>query len=191
MNAGMPSLATSLPPAGIIAQLEDDARDALAAYGSFHVAPSETVLIKQGRPHGRLFCVISGTFEARRQNDGDDVLLGTIQRGDWIGEVDIFDPSSAMCSVVASEPSHYWEITRERLEEFFNTHHAIGIVLLIGLASTLGRRIRGITQKLAEQTERAKNPAQAAPEPEIDDRNIRSAADLAAAFLRQKDFGRK
>ena len=94
-----------------------------------------------------------------------------------------------MCSVVASEPSHYWEITRERLEEFLNTHHAAGIVLMIGLASTLGRRIRGITQKLAEQSERPLKTA--AKEPEFDESNLRSAADLAAAFLRQKDYGRK
>lgn len=185
----MPPLATTLPSAGITANLDNDSREELGAHGSFHVAPAGTVLIQQGRPHGRLFCVISGSFEARRQNAEDDVLLGTIQCGEWIGEVDIFDPSSAMCSVVAAEPSHYWEITRERLEEFLNTHNAAGIVLMIGLASTLGRRIRGITQKLAELSDRPQKTA--SKEPEIDDSNIRSAADLAAAFLRQRDLGRK
>lgn len=148
-------------------------------------------MIQEGRPHGRLFCVISGAFEARRRQGEGDVLLGRIQPGEWLGEVDIFDPSSAMCSVVAAEPSHYWEITRERLEEFLNANHGVGIVLMIGLASTLGRRIRGITQKLAEQAERAKNPLVAMPEQEIDDSNIRSAADLAAAFLRQRDHSRR
>ena len=185
----MPPLAKSLPSAGITANLDNDSREVLGSHGTFHVAPAGTVLITQGKQHGRLFCVISGTFEARRRNDSDEVLLGTINCGEWIGEVDIFDPSSAMCSVVASEPSHYWEITRERLEEFLNTHHAAGIVLMIGLASTLGRRIRGITQKLAEQSERPLKTA--AKEPEFDESNLRSAADLAAAFLRQKDYGRK
>lgn len=135
--------------------------------------------------------MISGSFEARRRQGEGDVLLGTIQAGEWLGEVDVFDPASAICSVFAVEPSHYWEITRERLEEFLNANHAAGIVLMIGLASTLGRRIRLITHKLAEQAVRAKNPAFASQEPEIDDSHIRSAADLAAAFLLQRDCSRR
>lgn len=185
----MPPLSTSLPSTGITANLGGTARTSLAEYGVFQVAPAGTVLIQEGKSHGRLFCVISGTFEARRKKSAAGELLGKIQCGEWIGEVDIFDPSSPMCSVIASEPSHYWEIKRERLEEFLSTHHEAGIVLLIGLASTLGRRIRGITQKLAEQADRPQGVAARASE--VDDSQIRSAADLAADFLRQKDLGFK
>jgi CRP-like cAMP-binding protein len=55
-----------LPSAGITANLDNDSREVLGSHGTFHVAPAGTVLITQGKPHGRLFCVISGTFEARR-----------------------------------------------------------------------------------------------------------------------------
>jgi CRP-like cAMP-binding protein len=179
-----------LPSAGIIANLEDDAREILAAHGSFQVIPAGGVLIKQGKPHGKLFCVISGRFEARREYDGSHDVLGRIEPGDWIGEVDIFDPSSAMCSVVAAVPSKYWEIGRERLEEFLNTNKTAAIILLIGLASTLGQRIRGITQKLAEQTEKERRGPQNCEDPVIENETLRSAADLAAAFLRQKDYSK-
>jgi|GEM_PF-740445 len=180
----------SLPGAGITANLQDEDRRALAMYGSFQVIPAGGVLIKQGKPHGRLFCVVGGRFEARREYDASYDLLGYVQAGDWIGEVDIFDPSTAMCSVVASEPCQYWEISRERLEEFLNNHNTAAIILLIGLASTLGQRIRGITKKLAEQSSRSKQFESSFEDPVIDDENIRSAADLAAAFLRQKDSSR-
>ena len=180
----------SLPCAGITANLSEENRRIIAAYGSFQVIPAGGVLIKQGKPHGRLFCVVGGRFEARREYDASYDLLGYVQPGDWIGEVDIFDPSTAMCSVVASEPSQYWEITRERLEEYLNSQNTAAIILLIGLASTLGQRIRGITKKLADQTNRSKRVESSFEDSVIEDESIKSAADLAAAFLRQRDFSR-
>lgn len=180
-----------LPAAGIITNLRDEDRAVLASHGSFEYLPAGGTLIKQGKPHGKLFCVIGGRFEARREYDASYDLLGPIFPGDWIGEVDIFDPSSAMCSVVASEPSRYWQITRERLEEFMNNHNLPAVILLIGLASTLGQRIRGITKKLAEQSEKAKFGPTGFEDPVIEDDAIKSAADLAAAFLRQKDSAKR
>lgn len=145
-----------LPPAGIIANLTKEDRDTLSSYGTFHLAQTGDAIIEQGKPHGKLFFAISGAFHARRKDAGSDILLGRIHPGDWIGEVDIFDPSSAVCSVVAMEPSQYWFITRESLEDFINNYSSAGTVILIGLASTLGRRVRDITRKLSEQTELSK-----------------------------------
>lgn len=181
----------SLPSAGIIANLQSEDRAVLASYGSFDLLPAGGVLIKQGKPHGKLFCLINGRFEARREYDGSHDVLGAISPGDWIGEVDIFDPSTAICSVVASEPSQYWSISREKLEEYLNSHNLPAIILLIGLASTLGQRIRGITKKLADQNEKAKYGSRGFEDPVIEDDSIRSAADLAAAFLRQKDSSKR
>ena len=135
--------------------------------------------------------MVSGRFEARREHDGSFDVLGPINPGDWIGEVDIFDPSKAMCSVVASEPCQYWQITRDKLEEYLNNHNLPAVILLIGLASTLGQRIRGITKKLAEQTDKAKYGSRSFEDPVIEDESIKSAADLAAAFLRQKDLSKR
>jgi CRP-like cAMP-binding protein len=145
-----------LPPAGIIANLSKEDRDMLSSYGTFHLANPGTASIDQGKPHGKLVFTLSGTGQARRSDAGSDILLGRINPGDWIGEVDIFDPSSAVCSVVAMEASQYWVITRESLEEYINNSPAAGTIILIGLASTLGRRVRDITRKLSEQTELSK-----------------------------------
>lgn len=145
-----------LPPAGIIANLSKEDRDTLSSYGTFHIAGPGAAIIEQGKPHGKLFFTISGALHARRSDAGSDILLGRINPGDWIGEVDIFDPSSAVCSVIAMEPSQYWVITREALEDYINNYPSAGTVILIGLASTLGRRVRDITRKLSEQTELSK-----------------------------------
>ena len=145
----MPSSQCCLPATGLIANLKQEDRDDLSSYGTFHNAKPETVLIEEGKPHGKLFYTISGHLEARRMDQGKEVLLGSIRDGDWIGEVDILDPSSAMCSVITVEETQYWEISRQELEKFINNNTSAGSVLLIGLAATLGRRIREVTVKHA------------------------------------------
>ena len=142
-----------LPAVGLVAELSQEDRDTLSSYGSFHLADPHDTLITEGLPHGKLFLIISGLLHARRKDDGRDILLGAINQGEWVGEVDLFDPASAVCSVIAIEPSQYWMITRADLEDFINNYQAAGIQILIGVAATLGRRLRGVTQKLAEQTE--------------------------------------
>lgn len=144
-----------LPAVGLVAQLSKEDRDTLSSYGSFHLANPGEILIAEGMPHGKLFFIISGLLHARRNDEGRDILLGPINQGEWVGEVDLFDPASAVCSVIAIEPSQYWMITREDLEDFINNYPAAGIQILIGVAGTLGRRLRGVTKKLAEQTELA------------------------------------
>ena len=142
-----------LPAVGIVANLSDEDRDTLSSYGTFHLAPIGAVLIEQGQSHGKLFFTLSGLMHARRVDEGNDILLGKIESGEWVGEIDIFDPLSAICSVVAVEPSQYWVITRQDLEDFLNNYNSAGIMLMIGLATTLSQRIRGTTAKLAEQAD--------------------------------------
>lgn len=144
-----------LPAVGLVATLEKEDRDALGSYGTFHLAQPGKVVIEQGKPHGKLFFIIEGLLHARRNDEGNDILLGRVQPGEWMGEVDLFDPSAAVCSVVAIEPTQYWVITRDDLEAFINNYPHAGTILLIGLATTLGRRIRELTRKLAEQSELA------------------------------------
>jgi CRP-like cAMP-binding protein len=143
----------ALPAVGIVANLDPEDVKALSSYGTFETATPGTVVIEQGISHGKLFLITNGVLHARRTDQGNDVLLGQVQEGEWMGEVDLFDPLEAVCSVVAVEECQYWVITRDNLEEFINNHPSAGILLLIGLSTTLSRRIREVTRKLAEQTE--------------------------------------
>ncbi len=142
-----------LPAVGLVSELTKEDRDTLSTYGSFHLAEPDDVLIQQGQPHGKLFFIISGLLHARAKEENRDVLLGKIHQGEWVGEVDLFDPASAVCSVVAIEPAQYWVITRKDLEDFINNYPEAGIQLLIGVASMLGRRLRNVTRKLTEESE--------------------------------------
>lgn len=144
-----------LPAVGLVAQLSKEDRDTLSTYGEFHRAEHGDVLIRQGESHGKLFYVLSGLLHAVRHDGERDVLLGTIQKGEWVGEVDLFDPSSAVCSVTVIEPAQFWVANRSDIEEFIQNYPEAGVQIVIGVASTLSRRLRVVTRKLMEESEMA------------------------------------
>jgi len=142
-----------LPAVGFVSELSKEDRDLLSSYGSFHRGEAGETLIVEGESHGKLFFVISGLLHAVRNDDNRDVLLGGIHRGEWVGEVDLFDPGVAVCSVVIIEAAQYWMITRTDFQEFVKNYPEASTQLLCGMASTLSKRLRGVTRKLMEETE--------------------------------------
>jgi CRP-like cAMP-binding protein len=144
-----------LPAVGPAAELSEEDRGTLSSYGEFRFANRGDALIAQGESHGQLFFVISGLLHAVRRDGDREVLLGTIRRGEWVGEVDLFDPVSAMCSVVVIEQTQYWTISRANLEEFINNYPKAGVQLVISLASLLSKRLRSVTRRLMEEAELA------------------------------------
>ena len=140
----------------IFANLEKEDFDALISCGTFSTAAPGTVLIEQGKSIEKLFLLVSGVLHARRKDFNNEIVLGLVQKGEWIGEISLFDPSEPICSVVALQESYYWSITRENFEEYLNNYRAAGITMLVELAKTLGKRMRKITRKLADEVDHAK-----------------------------------
>jgi CRP-like cAMP-binding protein len=143
----MPITTKILPPSGPIESLKEEDRELLSSFGSFESAKPGQKIIHQGKSQGVLFLTLSGLLHAKREDHGHTEILAVIHPGEWLGEINLFDPSTAVCSVEAIEPSEYWVITREAFEKFINQNHAAGSVLLIGLAMTLSKRIRSLTEK--------------------------------------------
>ena len=127
----------------------------LSSYGEFRLAEQGEMLIRQGDSPGKLFFLISGVLHAVRRDGEREVLLGAIRRGEWVGEVDLFDPVSTMCSVMVIDPARYWVIVRSDLEAFVNNYPQAGVQLIISLASLLSRRLRSVTTLLMEEVELA------------------------------------
>ena len=145
----------NLPAVGIVAELSPEDRGILSSYGEFHIAEPDAILIPQGAVHGKLYFILSGVLHAVRHDGDRDVLLGTIHQGDWVGEVELFDPVNALCSVIVRERAQYWIISRKDLEEFMNTYPQPGIQIVVGLAGILCRRLRSVTKKLMDEAQLA------------------------------------
>lgn len=118
-------------------------------HGEFLSAEPDQVLIEQGKPHASLFYIIDGELEARREDSGQTLVLGKISEGEWMGELDLLDESSPVCSVVATKPTRYWVMSRGAFDAFVREFPVDGVTLLHSLALVLCRRIRDVTRKLA------------------------------------------
>jgi len=138
-----------LPAKGIIEPLGDDDRLLLSSYGEFLPVHERQVLIEEGNPQNSLYYVISGTLHVSSLRSGRQVLLGRIGGGETIGEINIFHPGVASATVTAIEFSQVWRIDRESLEDFMNVSPLPASHLLIGIASTLSRRLRETNEKVA------------------------------------------
>lgn len=138
-----------LPALGIIEPLGDEDRLRLSSYGEFLPVHEKQALIEEGNPQNSLYFVISGNLHVSSMRGGRSVLLGKIGAGETIGEINIFHPGHASATVTAIEFSQVWRIDRESLESFMNDSPLPAAHLLIGISSTLSRRLRDTNEKVS------------------------------------------
>ena len=134
---------------GIVTPLGEDDRRMLSSYGEFLPVHPEQVLIEEGHSQNSLYFIISGVLHASRMQGGRQVLLGRMNPGETIGEINMFDPAEASATVTAVEFSQVWRIDRESLEEFMNYSPLPAAHVLIGIATTLSKRMRETNEKIA------------------------------------------
>ena len=121
----------------------------LTMHGDFQCCEPGEILIEQGKQHGSLFYIMDGELEARRTDDANTIVLGKIHSGEWMGEVDLIDQASPVCSVVATKHTQYWVMSRGAFEAFIREFPGDGVTLLHSISEVLCRRIRDVTRKLA------------------------------------------
>jgi CRP/FNR family transcriptional regulator, cyclic AMP receptor protein len=138
-----------IPAVGIAALLEDDDRRLLSDYGEFLPVQAEQVLIEENKPQDSLYFVISGVLHVHTLHEGKAALLARIEAGTTIGEVNVFDPSTASASVTAKTFAQVWRADREAIEQFVAAYPDAGCKLLMGILGDMSKRIRSMNEKLA------------------------------------------
>ena len=139
----------NLPALGILEPLGDEDRDILSGYGDFLPVQAGQEIIEEGMSQNALFFVISGKLHATAMRSGHKVLLGTIQTGETLGEVNLLDPSKASATVTAVEFSQVWKIDSTSLEQYINEYPLSASWLLIGVGKTIAHRLRSLNEKIA------------------------------------------
>jgi CRP/FNR family transcriptional regulator, cyclic AMP receptor protein len=137
-----------LPACEVLRGFEEADRRALTAHGEFLRLAPEQVVIREGDDQDCLFMLLHGVLRALHQVSGGATPIGTIQAGEWFGEVNIFDPQKASAMVAARTESIVWRMSRTQLEAFLNASPALGCLLLLGVGEVLARRTRGLLAKL-------------------------------------------
>ena len=139
-----------LPCVGIVAGLEDGDRVLLSSYGEFLPAQAGQKIIQAGEAQESLYLVISGLLHVTIQVEGRAKLVARVEAGETLGEVNVFDPSTASASVVAQEFSQIWKASRQDIDDFVKAYPEAGATLLAGILTIMCRRIRHMNETLAD-----------------------------------------
>ncbi|MEW5765374.1 MAG: cyclic nucleotide-binding domain-containing protein [Acidobacteriota bacterium] len=81
------------------------------------------VLVREGEAGGSLFIVSRGLFEVRGTFAGEELDLGTLGRGDVIGEVSLLHEVPRTATVTAVEPSVVLEMETDNVSRLLNERH--------------------------------------------------------------------
>jgi CRP-like cAMP-binding protein len=133
---------TTLPRSGILAFMDDHAREQFGSYGTIVTTTPGQVLVREGEVNKHLYVALSGTFNITCEVGGQDVLLDTVGVGDCLGEVAIFNPDKASATVKSLHHGRLWTIDANALQDFLFAWPDYGCAALLGIDIILSRRLR-------------------------------------------------
>jgi CRP/FNR family transcriptional regulator, cyclic AMP receptor protein len=98
------------------------------------------VLFHEGDPGDALFIVASGAVKVVvPSEDGEEAILATLRRGDFLGELALLDGAPRSASAIALEPTEALALPRDQFRVLVATEPAIRDALLASLAGELRR----------------------------------------------------
>ena len=143
-------MSEQLPAVGVLENLGDEARGQLALSGSFYTLGSGQHLIEEGAQQDHLFLVLEGTLDVFTTQSGNRTAVATIPVGGSIGEINVFDPSTASAEVISRGEGKVWAIDRNGLNSFVEGDPQQGNILMVSLLTMMSQRIRVMNTKLAD-----------------------------------------
>ncbi len=105
------------------------------------------VLFHEGDPGDALFIVASGAVKVVvPSEEGDEAILATLRRGDFLGELALLDGAPRSASAIALEPTEVMALPRDQFRALLADEPAMRDALLSSLAGELRR----LTKHVAE-----------------------------------------
>jgi CRP/FNR family cyclic AMP-dependent transcriptional regulator len=105
------------------------------------------VLFHEGDPGDALFIVVSGALKVTLPSEeGEEAILASLGRGDFLGELALLDGAPRSASAIALEASEVLTLPRQQFHELVATVPAIRDALLASLTAELRR----LTMHVAE-----------------------------------------
>jgi len=107
----------------IMPDLSADDLGRLSALLRERTLPKGEALVREGEAGGSLFIVSRGLFEVRGTFGGEELDLGTLGRGDVIGEVSLLQQVPRTATVTALEPAVVLEMETENVSRLLDERH--------------------------------------------------------------------
>lgn len=115
-----------------------------------HKAPGEFVF-REGEKGEAVCFVASGSLEVIKFNqNAQPVVITLLGKGSSIGEMALIDRLTRSASVRARTQASLIVLTQEGFEHILQSHPAVGIKILKGIAHLLSMSLRKTSDRLAE-----------------------------------------
>jgi CRP/FNR family transcriptional regulator, cyclic AMP receptor protein len=140
----------------IFRELRDDFLIRLSAVMDERAFASKGVIFKQGDEGQSLFIVATGAVRIHIGNQE----LAQLRRGDFFGEMSLFDTEPRSASVTAIEPCTCLELTQSQLYEAINETPEIALKLIGILSGRIRELNREVNELRAAMPQRSKSSIQ-------------------------------
>lgn len=128
-------------------EVESSARHDLETGMITRAYPRGTIVVHQGDDSQSLYLVIEGRLRIFiTGEDGKELTLGSLQAGDYFGEMALLDDEPRMASALVTEDARLAMLNRRHFLACLERHPAIARVLL----RTLSARLRLVTDSLGD-----------------------------------------
>jgi uncharacterized membrane protein len=108
------------------------------------------VIFEQGAPGGRLFIIEEGTVDISYDNGGDRLPLATLVRGEYFGELSLFDGEPRSATARAARACRLLALDHADFVEFISKRPDAGLKIMRELA----RRLRQTNAAFSSQVSR-------------------------------------
>jgi CRP-like cAMP-binding protein len=118
-----------IPPIPLFSDLPRDAFVALTERMDLRVASTGETLITENEPGSSMFIIIQGKVKVLRHLNGADVVLAQLSDGTFFGEMALLSDVPRAASVVCTEETMLFEISRELLAQMTTQYPSVGEVM--------------------------------------------------------------
>ncbi len=142
----------SLTP--LLANFTPEELSLLSSFGDSRSYTVDDILIRQGDENDHLYLVLKGKLDVFQDIDGMNRKVATLEAGDSLGEVSVFDPGPASATVCAATEAEVWLITRSSLDRLHAASPKVAYRLLSRITTCLSKRLRQMNDKVVDLVNR-------------------------------------
>lgn len=133
----------------IMRDLTEPELAAVAALFTLRDVKNKEKVLQEGYPVSHFYIVCDGVAHVRRLAQKREMLLGTITKGKFFGEINLFDPGVSTASIYAMKDLKLALCDYETLRSFMAAHPATGYKIVTGMMGEMARRLRSTSARLA------------------------------------------
>lgn len=131
----------------IFADLNISELGAIATVTEEEEYPEQKTIIQEGEPGETVFLIIQGQVGVYKQGDqGQEMQLDTMGKGDYFGEMALFEEMERSATIRSLEPSRFLVLHKQEFNELVREYPRIALQI----CTALSHRLRKLQSRLAQ-----------------------------------------